>query len=362
MTSMVKYFVAAFVFLISSILVALLYVKYFNPEKQRGLSSEQASFASESSSEIQKKEDINRLYRWLVQSHSFYRETIKVLRKQIPAFEVDFNQSVFKNSLARLRLNFTDSGDPTGIPCKSFEYVYEHTQPSGFQFLKSACDQKKGTLFVSVFSPNSAEHQVTFDLDSFKDVMGKQMTVLGRPPQCAYVSDSDYRVQKMRCWHLGGSLSGSRHFEFTEFEYGRDDVQILRVKVVIFKDLQTEERVIEMKVPFAGKISILDQEEESEPEEVSPPRDAVVPPAGKPPVNPSARPVRKAIDPTKRPEHPSEGNDAPDGDEEVSEDPKAQKYRGPLDEEIEQELNDAAKEDPVMDNEEPQDPSNGERN
>jgi hypothetical protein len=72
--------------------------------------------------------------------------------------------------------------------------------------------------------------------------------------------------------------------------------------------------------------------------------------------------VRKAIDPTKRPEHPSEGNDAPDGDEEVSEDPKAQKYRGPLDEEIEQELNDAAKEDPVMDNEEPQDPSNGERN
>jgi hypothetical protein len=251
---MLRYFIFALLFLTFSIITAFMYVK-------SDLQIKTVDQASSQSTGNAGFNQINKLYRILTQSHNFYRETIRSMGPSInPGSKLSTQNSIFKYALNRMRVFYSDNGDLTQAKCETVRLRQVPLNNYQFQVLAEGCVAGAGTEFLNYTEKPNGEIEIEFYPGSFKSVQGVQMTTLNKMIRCQYMVDAEIRIQRFSCAGLGAKISSDLHFELVQFTYSKDQQNMLQAEVHVFKDLQDLIKKVSMKVPFEGKINIIEEE------------------------------------------------------------------------------------------------------
>jgi len=157
-----------------------------------------------------------------------------------------------------------------------------------------------------------------FQPDQFRKAFGDSLAILNRKASCEFLYEENKKIQKMKCTGLGTNLSKTVHIEFHEISYDFKSNQILEIKADQYENLLKKQQCsspdpcLHMKVPFDGKIHILENRiKEKEPELQPPPPENVKIENQPQTQEPSEVPDEKNQDRKKRSEVPAEGDAEP---------------------------------------------------
>jgi hypothetical protein len=200
-----------------------------------------------------------------------------------PANKPNPQNSIFKYLLNKMRVFYSDNGDPINAQCETEKIRFIAISDSQFHVITEGCSGGAGSEMLNYSEKENGEIEIDFYPGPLKNIQGVQMTTLNKKIRCHYLVDSEIRIQKINCTGIGSRLSSDRHFELMQFAYTKDQQSMLTAEAHVFKDLQDLVKKVTMKVPFAGKINIIEEEIPLPDYSVKPPLPAPTTPT-KPPV------------------------------------------------------------------------------
>lgn len=260
--------------------------------------------------------------------------------------------NVFKVSKLFLKIRFNDDGRVMGsnAGCSGYDISMRITQvtgnpkgkatPSGYSMGIKPCNKQEISNLMLWELDRNGQLRMQFETGHYPQGTGLSLKTMGRPVKCiGKIEPSNFRLDMLRCEGLGQNRSAQEYIEFTKLEFSRDAKMMVHVIGNRYKSLQELDRKIDLMVPLAGDIQVVERVIVDKPEPATTP--ALPMPTG--PIKAHNEPVAKtteleqkqtaAVDTENENEEAQEGE--LEGEEELQQQEEGQEERQYTEEEAE---------------------------